>query len=262
MPNQNSHITNNVKLFLPEIIELLQDYNLSLKEACNKLDLSYASAYNQLKKTEHSFLLSQKNNGKSKTSQTANSSRSKIDLFEKNNVEKLYLIDQKTLKEIGVIYNTTAATVMKFCRKNNIPVRTNSEAGKLKYMKDPSLKEKQRNLVYSGITGYPQNKKRESWIESLFKEWLIESNITFDQEFRINGFGHSYDFRVGNTIVELDGVYWHSTEKQKIKDRLFEEKAIENGFTVIRLTDTDIKAYGKSLFDQVVLPQLKVNSYD
>ena len=36
---------------------------------------------------------------------------------------------------------------------------------------------------------------------------LSSQNVTFTQQFFVNGF--SYDFKVGNTIIEVNGDYWH-----------------------------------------------------
>lgn len=56
-----------------------------------------------------------------------------------------------------------------------------------------------------------------------------------------------FDFRIKNVIIELDGPQhfvqvwnWPSPEKQQERDKYKEERAIENGYTVICLIQTDI----------------------
>jgi very-short-patch-repair endonuclease len=53
-------------------------------------------------------------------------------------------------------------------------------------------------------------------------------------------------------IVELDGHYWHNTEKQKALDRQHEEFARSLGYDIIRFSDIIIKKTKGVCFDRVI----------
>jgi very-short-patch-repair endonuclease len=54
-----------------------------------------------------------------------------------------------------------------------------------------------------------------------------------------------------NLIVEMDGVYWHSSDKQIEKDRQQEKDAIESGYKVIRFTDKEIKDTKRKCYERL-----------
>jgi hypothetical protein len=49
------------------------------------------------------------------------------------------------------------------------------------------------------------------------------------------------DFKIGNKIIEFDGDYWHSTEKQKEIDKLRDTYLIGKGYDVLRIKEGDFK---------------------
>ena len=81
--------------------------------------------------------------------------------------------------------------------------------------------------------------KGESSIEKKFREELEKRNIFFNQEVKFGRY--SIDFVVGNIAIELDGNYWHDKENVKKRDKLKEEKIIENNYKFLRFKEKDIK---------------------
>jgi transposase-like protein/very-short-patch-repair endonuclease len=242
MPNQFNHITLKAKESLPKIIEYLnKNTNSSLIEACEHCQVSYASVYRQIKKSEqYSSIILSKNNGSKRRTMFDKQKRRKIPDEDKDIIVNLYWNEKMFFHEIAKKYNTTAPTVLHYFNRHNISRRNKKETGKLVVVKNPELRNIHRQNVFSGKTGYPRNKNRESWCEILVREFFEKNNIVFEQEYQINGNGHHYDFKVGNILIEVDGVYWHSSESQKQKDAIFEEIALTNRFEVIRITDKEL----------------------
>ena len=256
MPNQFSEITRHTEQNLEKVIEYVKNKPTSLANACKELNISYPCAYRLIKQSEHRNLISRSRNGKKEIYNNVSRKRSKINDSNVEKVKTLYFEEMLTLKDLSEVFETSAATVLHFFRKHNLKTRTKSEANFLKYEKNTSLRDHCRNLVFEGKTGYPNNEKRESWIEKLMREWLENNKINFIQEYRINGYGHSYDFKVGNVLIEMDGVYWHSTTKQKNKDSEFEKIAVDNGFKLYRITDIQLKKYGILFINENIKPLL------
>jgi very-short-patch-repair endonuclease len=253
MPNQHSKLTNEVKTKLPEIKKLLEE-NYSVNEICKILGYKYAVVYNSICKNGLKHLVSVSSIGKSRTS------RKRIEENEKNNplskkvLYDLYVIQKKDLYEIAEFFNISPSGVLFRMRKYKIETRKKEEAMKLMYEKKPELREVHRKNANLGITGVFRkgNNYSNTMIEQQFEKYCIENNIPYERSFQITPDTHRYDFLIYNkTIVELDGLYWHKKEKQKIKDKLHEKFAFENGYDVIRFTDKEIKKTKGECFGRI-----------
>lgn len=235
-----SKITHILKDKEPQL-KALFNQGMNIREIAEILDMSYLDAWRCISAITNGDL--RKNNGKGGAYKKSQKSRRKIPDEHSERIRKLYHVDELYLREIAERYNTTPATVSTYMRRHNIEVRNKEESMALVYKRNPELREHFRQLVYDGKTGYPSG-KRESWIEAYCREWLTMKGIPFEQEFQINGEGHSYDFCVGNVLIEMDGVYWHTQEEQIKKDNAFELHAQTQGYRVIRITDKDIRRNG------------------
>lgn len=62
---------------------------------------------------------------------------------------------------------------------------------------------------------------------------------------------HLFDFWIKGTqiLIEMDGEFWHSPSQVRAKDKWYTEEAAKVGYTVIRITDTELKTHGKGVFD-------------
>lgn len=91
-------------------------------------------------------------------------------------------------------------------------------------------------------------------LEQIVFDLLKQNNIDFKFQFFINngkGLCKSYDFKIDNILLEIDGDYWHGhpnvvkpffkvnevRENDKIKDKL----ALDKGYKLIRIWESDIK---------------------
>ena len=244
MPNQFSSITKQIESLLPKFEQLLKDgYSLNeIQQMYNKY--SYSGIYNCIKRNGLSHYVSTKNIGKSRTR------KQKLEEYDNNhnlNQEKLhqlYCVEKLDLYEISKRFGVSPSGVLYRMKKFNIKTRSRSEANKIMYEKKPELREIHRKNANTGKTGIFKkgNNYSNTWIEKEFQKYCEDNHIKFQRSFQITKDTHRYDFLVGEkTIVELDGLYWHNKPKQKIKDKLHENFAQQNGYNVIRFTDKQIK---------------------
>lgn len=235
-----------------EIKEIINEINSgkSLSEICRERDIHYYRTYAEIKKSSYSDSVNHRSGARSKTAMKAHKNRRK---FSEDEILKLYdeYINGENLYELADKYEVSAAGIHHWFNARGLPRRSKSDAMKLLFEKYPERREYFRQLVYDGISGYPNNAKRKSWIEAACEEWLVKNNLEFDAEYRIKGYGHAYDFRCGDVLIEMDGVYWHNTPENIINDKEFERIAEENGYTVIRITDEELKS-NPNIFESVL----------
>lgn len=84
-------------------------------------------------------------------------------------------------------------------------------------------------------------KNKETKIEGIIKDWLLENNISFTPQFS-TGVNVADFFVSPNYIIECDGDYWHGDKfpKTQRKDEQVTKKLTQLGYNVIRLTETEI----------------------
>lgn len=73
------------------------------------------------------------------------------------------------------------------------------------------------------------NKNKMSYPEKVAFEYLESKNIKFEHNKHIGKYW--VDFCIGNTVIEIDGEYWHDIEKDSTRDAEIREL----GYTVYRI---------------------------
>jgi very-short-patch-repair endonuclease/predicted DNA-binding protein YlxM (UPF0122 family) len=126
---------------LKEIENLYGKY--SLMELAIKYNVKYEKLYYLLKKRKN-IKITTKLNGKSSRNKIYTKSIKKIQDTEKDKIVDLYLNKNLSLKKIAKLYNTTAATVMNFCKNNGIKLKLKN--GKFQYNIPKFSKELLENL--------------------------------------------------------------------------------------------------------------------
>ena len=93
-----------------------------------------------------------------------------------------------------------------------------------------------------GITNFLKQRKHGTKPELEFKEWLDSKSIDYVEQYRKVGNGHPYDFFIPslNLLVEIDGFYWHQSDKQKIKDNNHTREAVERGYNIVRICTKEL----------------------
>lgn len=213
---------------------MLSDDSLSVRSIVTQLglDSDYNNIYRAVKKYSD-IDVSIKNNGKGKKSKIAFEQKRVIDDNLVEDVRKWYCTERLSLKQVGERLGTTAATVMSFMERHNIPRRTKSEIatennnkpGRREYLRETSTR------------SYLNRRTSNTKPERDFKQWLEENNIKYIEQYRRVGNAHPYDFFLPeyNLIVEIDGHYWHSKPDQIVKDQQHVDDAISRGYNIVRI---------------------------
>jgi len=253
MPNQYSLKTKEIEKNLPLIEKMLVD-GFSVNEIVKKLErYSYSGIYNCIRKNGLSKYVSVSNIGKTRSHKIRMEKFEETHILTKTLLQKLYHEDKLTLKEIANLYGVSPSGVLWRMKKLGVNSRNTSEANYLLYEKCPELKEVHRKNANQGKTGvFAKGNYSNTWIEKAFQEFCDINHIPYIRSFQITKNTHRYDFLIGkNIIVELDGLYWHDKPKQKEKDKIQEEYANKNGYSVIRFTDKQIKESKGECFEFV-----------
>lgn len=170
--------------------------------------------------------------------------------YTKDQLVELYVTQKLSLAQIGEQYGVTAATVMRDMRRFEIPSRDKVEASILSW-DDAEKKEAARTRAVAR----PNLKfGQQTDIEKMFEDWAAANNIPVTPQFQLTKNGHRYDYLIDGSkmLVELDGDYWHSTEKQQEKDRRFEQEAQEEGYVVVRFLRSSLLK-NTSMFDSLLI---------
>lgn len=91
--------------------------------------------------------------------------------------------------------------------------------------------------------GFDEASRHEKYVSSLKKvllNWLDSKNISYETQFRIGG--KFADIKVGNILIECDGLYWHS-EVFLDKNYHFEKRKIyeANGYRGLFFRENEIR---------------------
>jgi len=232
------------KKFYPEIIDMYVTERKPLSKIAIKYDVSEATIFYILKAAKVDIRLK---NGLHEIKP-----REQPKLSEEI-LTNLYCDKRLSLNDIVLLYPDlykSAFDVRYDMQTYKIKRRSYSEAGKNLYVLKPEIKEKAK------ATRRELNKlPRMTWIEKFFEVWCIDNNLTYEYQYIIPEQRHRYDFYLPeiNLIVELDGVYWHSSKEAKKLDNFFVVLAKKAGYNIIRFTDTEIKQNGTNLFLERIL---------
>ena len=117
-----------------------------------------------------------------------------------------------------------------------------------------------------------------SKLEAIIAEYLIELNISFIKQFKIDNFYHPYDFLLTgtNVIIEVNGDFWHANPTIYKEDDILhfpnnkhilvkdiwendiinESEAISNGYVVLKIWESDIKTKSKDEIQLFILDNI------
>lgn len=95
-------------------------------------------------------------------------------------------------------------------------------------------------LRCAAIWGRMHSKKKNTNIEQIVQTWLEQRGLPFQSQVRISNIG-IVDFLVGTSVIQCDGVYWHTLPWRSLRD--VEQDAALNalGYAVVRISDAEIK---------------------
>lgn len=187
---------------------------------------------------------------KSETSKKVNPKRFDVS---KEELQKLYIDQKMSASEIAKIYGYTKRVILIRLRDFGL-VRSLSNAQKIHGNKPESKLRSRETMLRLQKSGKIYTFWTDTKPERDFKKWANENNIKIVHQFEFEDFYHRYDFLIEDSkmIVEIDGDYWHSSEKQKKLDRTFEKIAFKKGFSVTRFLQSEIEASKGSCFNKLL----------
>lgn len=89
--------------------------------------------------------------------------------------------------------------------------------------------------------------------ELKFKEILIKNGMIENKDFKHgkgvydikHGYIADFYFPSTNTIVEIDGIYWHNYPDGRKLDHIRNKEMIEKGYNILRLWETEVNIYNE-----------------
>jgi very-short-patch-repair endonuclease len=100
---------------------------------------------------------------------------------------------------------------------------------------------------------------KETDIERILREEMDRQGIEYKQEYSIGRYRIDFAFPSTKLAVEADGIYWHSLENVKEKDRRKDLDLKRRGWTVLHFTGDQIRESPQDCIDQIAthlgLPQ-------
>lgn len=159
------------------------------------------------------------------------------DKIKSSNIEK-YGVDHH-MKIENIAKNAAKKTVISKIKNGTIKThngKTQSELAK----KSGYSRSRFNTLVKKyGFEKAVNMNPKQSYLEKIFADILDTNNITYTKQFKV---GNKYaDFLVGDILVELDGLYWHS-DRILADDYHIKKKAeyIEAGYDSLFLREDEI----------------------
>ena len=97
----------------------------------------------------------------------------------------------------------------------------------------------------------------ETDIEKKFREWLEMEKIGYEAQATVQNITVP-DFKIGNTLIFVDGDYWHDRPKRKYHDQRINNRLIKLGYEVLRYKGSDV-LNNFSLVQADAIKHLKIN---
>ena len=207
-----------------------------------------AQKYNVTNATVSSFF---KRGGK-KVKYTSGSFEYTEPKLSKDELIDLYYNQQLSLSIIAKQYNyLNVATVKADMVVHGVERRNYQQAGAVLFERQPELRQLHRENFYKNLELYGT---KSTWIENAFADWADANNIIVCPQFQITPITHRYDFRIDGTniLVELDGTFWHSTQKAKNRDHMHDTYAATEGYAVYRFSESAIKKSKSLIFNELM----------
>lgn len=92
---------------------------------------------------------------------------------------------------------------------------------------------------------------RISGIEQKTIDWLNDKNVDYIFQYSIEN-KFLYDFKIGNYIVEVNGIWFHNLPNQIIRDKVKKELAENKGLCVIYLWEDEVNNNDFSKIERIL----------
>jgi very-short-patch-repair endonuclease/transposase len=223
-----------------------QTLGMSTEDACNRLSCREITDTSGLLYSTVRTFLQANNYQPRKTSQKAQNTRRGRKKVDDAILVQLYTVEQKTMKEVAEYFGITPGAVCLHCQRLGISRTTQEASALIRSKMTPDelaadfafRSERSLRMIAASTQRYSHTD-----IECLFITWCETNVVTYQHQFRIPGVRHVYDFYLpdGNTVVEVDGDYWHTKPEQISKDVAANIAAQQAGFHIVRFLRSEIK---------------------
>jgi DNA-directed RNA polymerase subunit RPC12/RpoP len=157
---------------------------------------------------------------------------------------------EKISLKILELYSDSTKNKNMFCYRND----------KWKKKISNTIRSKWNNGTYNSIKFGEQ---RNTWLQKSMKALCETLNLDFQEEFTIdNKVPYSFDFKIGNLLVEMDGDYWHNLPNVKANDKR-KTNYIKNNypeFKLIRIKEHQAKCVNGIL--KIIIDNMKISLPD
>lgn len=233
----------------PVMLQSMLDEGYSRQEISESIGVPYSRVYHRSMKSD---IVVPKSRKHFKRCKEAYDARKKV-IIDRNDIQRMYIDELMTVRDIAEHYGVGKHIIYERMVEYGIQRRAKSDATKLMISRNPQIREKHRKNAANGITGFHSRRDTKTWIENAFFSWAASNGLGVTYGYQLRDGGHRYDYLIQGTniLVELDGVYWHTLERQRLLDNTFCKEADDAGYIVVRFTDTQIKRLGNSVFDKL-----------
>ncbi len=165
-----------------------------------------------------------------------------------------YITKQESLQSLAIEFGVSEWVIKRILTENDVPLRGRGQWSKASWEEATPerfaavSKVGKRNIVLAMAKSDPvaaalagQIKRGPTSIEKLFMGALDRRQIEYVFQFSVGGkFLCDFYLPAQNTIVECDGIYWHSKPSAIIRDKSKDAYLRKCGYKVIRFTDKEI----------------------
>lgn len=244
IPHNKGKIKLDLEPFREQITELGKE--MGIAEISENLNLKYMSVYRFIRRNNIPV-----NTERKRGRELISKHRSMFPTLSPEEMATLYA-DGFTMREIAAKAITSWPQVKKVFTEHGIQIRSKKEIGKA-FMTEVR-RQQLSQLAHDGKIGiHRPGARRNTKPERQFRHWAESNDILITEQFQIRKGHHRYDFLLNDTkiIVEVDGIFWHSSPEQKEKDRRHTREAEQHGYTMVRFTDEEIDNSKGSCFNKL-----------
>lgn len=182
---------------------------------------------------------------------------------------KTFIVKHNELNDNEIYFNCTCGKKVKRITQTHLNKYHNG-IHLSEYSKSNQTISKRLSLLFSNL----MKENNKSYIdntssndEKTYESYLINNNIIYEKQFQLKN--KFYDFKIGNTLVEIDGTYWHGKNINSnytidqfhnlVNDIVKNDLAIINGYEIKRIWTDELlenniysKDYNIPYFENIV----------
>lgn len=166
-------------------------------------------------------------------------------------------IARKKAQDAGRVLAMAVNTPEKLKRQSELMKKLHQRPGYFDYLRTPEMRKKlsarcKDRMEKGNLIPFNARMKDFTDIEILMRDEFSKRELYPEHNFRVRRWWIDFAFSDMKIGIECDGAYWHSSELRKKKDKYRDKKLREEGWTIFRFSDTDIKKDVSACVDKVI----------